>query len=128
MARLITRENGKSLVDASGGRAIENVEAAAGATSLIMGDCLSTVATDVEVSNYNYPLGVVGCIIPFNFPMMVPFWMFPMAIACGNTVVIKPSEKTLLLMELVVQLVQEAGFPSGVFNVVYGARDVVNEL
>src|SRR5699024_11434961 len=62
--------------------------------NLLMGDNLSTIATDVEVSNYKYPIGVIGGIAPFNFPMMVPFWMFPMAIACGNTVVMKPSEKT----------------------------------
>ncbi|MFD2727844.1 CoA-acylating methylmalonate-semialdehyde dehydrogenase [Enterococcus camelliae] len=130
LARLITIENGKALSEALGEvqRGIENVENAASITNLIMGDSLSTAATDVEITNYRYPIGVVGAITPFNFPMMVPFWIFPMALACGNAVVLKPSEKTPLLMEKIVSLVEEAGFPKGVFNVVYGAHDVVNTL
>lgn len=101
LARLITLENGKNFKEAKGevGRGIENVEHAASIANLLMGDNLSTIATDVEVSNYKYPIGVIGGIAPFNFPMMVPFWMFPMAIACGNTVVMKPSEKTPILMQ-----------------------------
>lgn len=130
LARLITLENGKSLAEALGEvqRGIENVENAASITNLILGDSLSTAATDVEITNYRYPIGVVGGITPFNFPMMVPFWIFPMAIAAGNTVVLKPSEKTPLLMEKVVALMEEAGFPKGVLNIVYGAHDVVNTL
>lgn len=130
LARLITLENGKSLSESLGEvqRGIENVEHAASITNLIMGDSLSTAATDIEITNYRYPIGVVGGITPFNFPMMVPFWIFPMALAAGNTVVLKPSEKTPLLMEKIVELIEEAGFPSGVFNVVYGAHDVVNTL
>ena len=130
LARLITLEHGKNLAEAMGevGRGIENVESAAGVVSSYMGDSLSTVATDVEVVNYRYPIGVIGCITPFNFPMMVPFWMFPMAVACGNTVVLKPSEKTPLLVEKIVEFVEQAGFPKGVFNVVFGAKDVVNGM
>ena len=130
LARLITLENGKSLSESLGEvqRGIENVEHVAGITNLIMGDSLSTAATDIEITNYRYPIGVIGGITPFNFPMMVPFWIFPMALAAGNTVVLKPSEKTPLLMEKIVELIEEAGFPSGVFNVVYGAHDVVNTL
>ena len=130
LARLITLEHGKNLAEAMGevGRGIENVESAAGVVSSYMGDSLSTVATDVEVVNYRYPIGVIGCITPFNFPMMVPFWMFPMALACGNTVVLKPSEKTPLLVEKIVEFVEQAGFPKGVFNVVFGAKDVVNGM
>lgn len=130
LARLITIENGKALSEAKGevGRGIENVENAASIMNLMMGDSISTAATDVEITNYRYPIGVVGAITPFNFPMMVPFWIFPMALACGNAVVMKPSEKTPLLMEKIVELVEEAGFPKGVFNVVYGAHDVVNTL
>ena len=130
LARLITIENGKALSEAKGevGRGIENVENAASIMNLMMGDSVSTAATDVEITNYRYPIGVVGAITPFNFPMMVPFWIFPMALACGNAVVMKPSEKTPLLMEKIVELVEEAGFPKGVFNVVYGAHDVVNTL
>lgn len=130
LARLITIENGKAFSEALGEvqRGIENVENAASITNLIMGDSLSTAATDIEITNYRYPIGVIGAITPFNFPMMVPFWIFPMALACGNTVVLKPSEKTPLLVEKIVSLVEEAGFPKGVFNVVFGAHDVVNTL
>ncbi|MFK4342402.1 MULTISPECIES: methylmalonate-semialdehyde dehydrogenase [unclassified Paenibacillus] len=130
LARLITIENGKNLSEALGevGRGIENVEFAAGAPTLMMGDSLATIATDVEVANYRYPIGVVGGIAPFNFPMMVPCWMFPMAIALGNTFILKPSERTPLLTEKLVELFTEAGLPKGVFNVVYGAHDVVNGI
>lgn len=130
LARLITLENGKTLTDAIGevGRGIENVEQAASIVNLMMGDTLATAATDVEVANYRYPIGVVGAITPFNFPMMVPFWMFPIAIAAGNAVVMKPSEKTPLLVEKVVELTEQAGFPKGVLNIVYGSHDVVNGI
>ncbi|MFP3121975.1 MULTISPECIES: methylmalonate-semialdehyde dehydrogenase [Bacillaceae] len=130
LAQLITKENGKSLSEARGEvqRGIENVEFAAGAPSLMMGDSLASIATDVEATNYRYPIGVVGGIAPFNFPMMVPCWMFPMAIALGNTFVLKPSERTPLLTEKLVELFTEAGLPNGVFNVVHGAHDVVNGI
>jgi malonate-semialdehyde dehydrogenase (acetylating) / methylmalonate-semialdehyde dehydrogenase len=130
LARLITIENGKNLAEALGevGRGIENVEFAAGAPTLMMGDSITTIATDVEVTSYRYPIGVVGGITPFNFPMMVPCWMFPMAIAVGNTFVLKPSERTPLLTEKLAQLLTEAGLPKGVFNIVNGAHDVVNGL
>ncbi len=130
LARLVTIENGKSLSEANGEvqRGIENVEFAAGAPALIMGDSLSTIATDIEAANYRYPIGVVGGITPFNFPMMVPCWMFPMAIALGNSFILKPSEKTPLLTKKLVELFTEAGLPNGVFNLVYGAHDVVNSI
>ncbi|ULT56377.1 CoA-acylating methylmalonate-semialdehyde dehydrogenase [Neobacillus drentensis] len=130
LARIITIENGKNLSEALGevGRGIENVEFASGAPTLMMGDSLSTIATDVEVTNYRYPIGVVGGITPFNFPMMVPCWMFPTAIAVGNTFVLKPSERTPLLANRLAELLEEAGLPKGVFNVVHGAHDVVNGL
>jgi len=130
LAKIITIENGKNLTEALGevGRGIENVEFASGAPTLMMGDSLSTIATDVEVTNYRYPIGVVGGITPFNFPMMVPCWMFPTAIAVGNTFVLKPSERTPLLANRLAELLEEAGLPKGVFNVVHGAHDVVNGL
>lgn len=130
LARLITLENGKALSESRGEvqRGIENVEFAAGAPSLMMGDSLASIATDVEAANYRYPVGVVGGIAPFNFPMMVPCWMFPMAIACGNTFVLKPSERTPLLVERLAELFTEAGLPDGVFNIVHGAHDVVNGI
>ncbi|ASN04331.1 methylmalonate-semialdehyde dehydrogenase [Virgibacillus necropolis] len=130
LARLITIENGKNTTEALGevGRGIENVEFAAGAPTLMMGDSLTNIATDMEATNYRYPIGVVGGITPFNFPMMVPCWMFPMAIAMGNSFILKPSEKTPLLTEKLADLLEEAGLPKGVFSVVYGAHDVVNGI
>ncbi|MEI5989999.1 methylmalonate semialdehyde dehydrogenase [acylating] [Enterococcus termitis] len=130
LAKLITLENGKNLSEALGEvqRGIENVEFAAGTPTLMMGDSLASIATDVEVANYRYPIGVVAGITPFNFPMMVPCWMFPMAISCGNTFILKPSERTPLLTERLVELFTEAGLPAGVFNIVYGAHDVVNGI
>src|SRR5699024_10909704 len=94
LAKLITQENGKSFGEALGevGRGIENVEFAAGAPTLMMGDSLATIATDVEATNYRYPVGVVGGIAPFNFRMMVPCWMFTKEITIGKSVVLKPYE------------------------------------
>src|SRR5699024_1967489 len=130
LSELITIENGKNLKEASGEvlREIENVEFAAGAPSLMMGDSLPSIATGLESGYYRYPLGVIGGITPFNFPMMVPCWMFPMAIVTGNTFVMKPSERTPLLANRLAELIEEAGFPKGVFNIVHGEHDVVNTL
>ncbi|MFB9276723.1 CoA-acylating methylmalonate-semialdehyde dehydrogenase [Cohnella cellulosilytica] len=130
LARLITTENGKSYGEAYGEvlRGIECVEFAAGAPTLMMGSTLPDIATGIESSMYRYPLGVVGGITPFNFPMMVPCWMFPLAIACGNAFVLKPSERTPLLANRLAELLTEAGLPAGVFNIVHGAHDVVNEM
>lgn len=94
----------------------------------MMGDSLTTIATDFEITNYRYPIGVIGGITPFNFPMMVPCWMFPMAIAIGNTFVLKPSERTLLLAQKLAELLEEASLSKGVLNLVQGAHDVVNGL
>jgi malonate-semialdehyde dehydrogenase (acetylating)/methylmalonate-semialdehyde dehydrogenase len=130
LARLITLENGKSLKEAYGEvqRGIECVEFAAGAPTLMMGKNLPEIATNVESSMYRYPVGVVGGITPFNFPMMVPCWMFPLAIACGNTFVLKPSERTPILSNRLAELFSEAGLPDGVLNIIHGAHDVVNGL
>ncbi|MCM3749798.1 CoA-acylating methylmalonate-semialdehyde dehydrogenase [Paenibacillus pasadenensis] len=130
LARIITRENGKNYTEAHGEvlRGIECVEFAAGAPSHMMGKQLSEIATNVESGMFRYPIGVVGGITPFNFPMMVPCWMFPLAIALGNTFVLKPSERTPLLANRLAELMQEAGLPDGVLNVVHGAHDVVNGL
>lgn len=130
LARLITLENGKSYNEAYGEvqRGIECVEFAAGAPTLMMGRQLPDIATGIESGMYRYPVGVVGGITPFNFPMMVPCWMFPLAIACGNTFVLKPSERTPLLAARLVELLEEAGLPAGVFNLINGAKDVVNGL
>ena len=130
LAKMITIENGKNYEEAYGEvlRGIECVEFAAGAPSLMMGDSLPSIATGLESGTYRYPIGVIGGITPFNFPMMVPSWMFPMAIVTGNTFVMKPSERTPLLANRLAELLQEAGLPDGVFNIVHGAHDVVNGL
>lgn len=130
LARLITIENGKSYEEAYGEvqRGIECVEFAAGAPTLMMGTQLPDIAAGIESGMYRYPLGVVGGITPFNFPMMVPCWMFPLAIACGNTFVLKPSERTPLLANRLAALLMEAGLPDGVLNIVHGAHDVVNGI
>ncbi|MFQ3544338.1 CoA-acylating methylmalonate-semialdehyde dehydrogenase [Halobacillus rhizosphaerae] len=130
LAEIVTTENGKSFKEAQGEvqRGIENVEFAAGAPSLMMGEQLPSIAADLESGVYRYPIGVVGGITPFNFPMMVPAWMFPMAIVTGNTFVLKPSERTPLLANRLAELFEEAGLPAGVFNIVHGAHDVVNGL
>ncbi|PGY06734.1 CoA-acylating methylmalonate-semialdehyde dehydrogenase [Bacillus sp. AFS031507] len=130
LARLITIENGKSFKEAHGEvlRGIECVEFASGAPTLMMGKQLPDIATNIESGMYRYPIGVVGGITPFNFPMMVPCWMFPLAIACGNTFVLKPSERTPLLANRLAELFNEAGLPKGVLNIVHGAHDVVNGL
>lgn len=130
LAKLITIENGKSYNEAYGEvqRGIECVEFAAGAPTLMMGSVLPDIATGLESGFYRYPIGVVGGITPFNFPMMVPCWMFPLAIACGNTFVLKPSERTPLLANRLADLMTQAGLPAGVLNVVHGSHDVVNEL
>jgi malonate-semialdehyde dehydrogenase (acetylating) / methylmalonate-semialdehyde dehydrogenase len=130
LATLITKENGKNYKEAYGEvqRGIECVEFAAGAPTLMMGKQLPDIATNMESGMYRYPVGVVGGITPFNFPMMVPCWMFPLAIACGNTFVLKPSERTPLLANRLAELFHQAGLPEGVLNIVHGAHDVVNGL
>ena len=129
LARLITAENGKSYAEAYGEvRGIECVEFAAGAPTLMMGRRLPDIATNLESGMYRYPVGVVAGITPFNFPMMVPCWMFPLAIACGNAFVLKPSERTPLLAQRLAELFADAGLPDGVLNIVHGAHDVVNGI
>lgn len=130
LARLITLENGKSYDEAYGEvqRGIECVEFACGVPTLMAGTQLPDIATQVESGMYRYPIGVVGGITPFNFPMMCPCWMFPLAIACGNTFILKPSERTPALANRLAELAKDAGIPDGVFNVVHGAHDVVNGL
>ncbi|ARD48905.1 CoA-acylating methylmalonate-semialdehyde dehydrogenase [Sporosarcina sp. P33] len=130
LAQLITIENGKNYAEAYGEvqRGIECVEFAAGAPTLMMGYQLPDIATNIESGMYRYPLGVVAGITPFNFPMMVPCWMFPLAIAAGNTFILKPSERTPLLANRLAELLTEAGLPEGVFNIVHGAHDIVNGI
>lgn len=130
LAKLIVQENGKAYKEAYGEiqRGIECVEFAAGAPTLMMGESLSGIAEGIDSEMFRYPLGVVAGITPFNFPMMVPLWMFPLAIACGNTFVLKPSERTPILANKLAELFTQAGAPEGVLNIVHGAHDVVNAL
>ncbi|MGE7215771.1 CoA-acylating methylmalonate-semialdehyde dehydrogenase [Priestia koreensis] len=130
LAQLIVQENGKAFKEAYGEvqRGIECVEFAAGAPTLLMGESLNNIAEEIDSEMYRYPVGVVGGITPFNFPMMVPLWMFPLAVACGNTFVLKPSERTPLLANRLAELFTQAGAPNGVLNVIHGAHDVVNGL
>jgi malonate-semialdehyde dehydrogenase (acetylating)/methylmalonate-semialdehyde dehydrogenase len=130
IARLITDECGKTLVEAEAEvkRAIENVEVASGIPSLMMGSNLEDIASGIDELMIRQPVGVVGVITPFNFPGMVPMWFLPYAIACGNTVVIKPSEKTPITMARIAELFHQAGLPDGVLNVVHGGKDAVDAI
>src|SRR3954465_6210579 len=126
----VTREHGKTLAEARGSvyRGIENIEYACGAPSLLMGDTLSDLARGVDCETLLQPLGVCVGIAPFNFPAMVPMWMFPLALVCGNTFVLKPSEKVPLTVNLLGELMIEAGCPAGVFNIVHGDKEAVDAL
>ncbi len=130
LARLITREHGKTLAESRAelNRGIEMVEFACGIPSLIMGDSLPNIARDVDASCVRHSVGVCVGITPYNFPAMVPMWMYPVAITCGNTFVLKPSEKTPLSAVRLGELLVEAGLPAGVFSVVHGGSDCVNAL
>jgi malonate-semialdehyde dehydrogenase (acetylating)/methylmalonate-semialdehyde dehydrogenase len=126
----VTREHGKTLVEAKASvqRGIEVVEFACGAPSLLMGQTLSQLARGVDGETVRHALGVCVGITPFNFPAMVPMWMFPVALACGNTFVLKPSEKVPLTSNLLGELLMEAGCPAGVFNIVHGDKEAVDAL
>ena len=130
LARLITQECGKTLAESQGElrRGIENVEVATGIPSLMMGSNLEDIASGIDELMIRQPVGVVAVITPFNFPGMIPLWFLPYAVACGNTVVLKPSEKTPMTMARVLELAEEAGFPAGVANLVHGGKEAVDAL
>ncbi len=130
ICQLITAEHGKVLDDARGelGRGIEVVEYACGISELLKGEHSKNAGPDIDSWSEFQPLGIVAGITPFNFPAMVPMWMFPMAIACGNTFILKPSERDPSAALLIARLFTEAGLPEGVFNVVNGDRSVVEML
>ncbi len=121
---------GKTFEDAKGEvqRGIEVVEFACGIPHLLKGTFSEQVATAVDAYSFRQPLGVVAGITPFNFPAMVPMWMYPMAIACGNSFILKPSEKDPSASLIMAELLQQAGLPDGVFNVVQGDREAVEAL
>ena len=130
IAAVLSAEQGKTLADAEGDifRGLEVVEHACSIGTLQMGEFAENVASGVDTYTLRQPLGVCAGITPFNFPAMIPLWMFPMAIACGNTFVLKPSEQDPLSTMLLVDLAVEAGIPAGVLNVVHGGKEVVDAL
>ncbi|WP_283255307.1 CoA-acylating methylmalonate-semialdehyde dehydrogenase [Gordonia sp. PP30] len=130
LAAIISDEHGKVLDDARGEvlRGIEVVEYACGIPELLKGEFTDSIGRGVDGMSLRQPLGVVAGVVPFNFPAMVPLWMFPIALACGNTFVLKPSEKVPTLAMEMAQLLKEAGLPDGVFNIVHGGREVVDTL
>ena len=130
ICRLIGEEHGKISHDAAGElqRGIENVEYACGAPELLKGEHSRNVGPDIDSWSEFHPLGVVAGITPFNFPVMVPLWMFPMAIVCGNTFILKPSERDPSSTLYLAQLLKEAGLPDGVLNVVNGGKEAVDAI
>ncbi|MEN9679025.1 MAG: hypothetical protein RLZ57_154 [Actinomycetota bacterium] len=130
IAELITAEHGKVLSDAQGEvtRGLEVVEFACGIPHLLKGGFSEEVSTGIDVYSIRQPLGPVAIISPFNFPAMVPMWFFPVALACGNSVIIKPSEKDPSAIMFIAELLKEAGLPDGVFNVVHGDKEAVDAL
>ena len=130
LAAIVTEEHGKTLPDAMGSvqRGIEVVEFACGIPQLLKGEFSDNVGTQVDTHSIRQPVGVCAGITPFNFPVMVPLWMFPMAIACGNTFILKPSEKVPSASILMARLFKDAGLPDGVFNVVHGDKMAVDSI
>ena len=130
LAAIVSEEHGKVLLDAAGSvqRGIEVVEFACGAPHLLKGEHAQGVGKGVDAHSRLQPLGVCAGITPFNFPAMVPMWMFPMALACGNTFLLKPSEKDPSASIVMAELLKEAGLPDGVFNVVHGDKEAVDAI
>jgi malonate-semialdehyde dehydrogenase (acetylating) / methylmalonate-semialdehyde dehydrogenase len=130
IAKSVCREHGKTLPEAKASvfRGIEVVEFACGIPSMIMGECMENIASNVDIETMRHPLGVCAGITPFNFPAMVPLWMYPIAITCGNTFILKPSEKVPLTSIMIAELLMQAGLPEGVFNIVHGGKDAVDAI
>ena len=130
LARTITMECGKTIGESRGEiqRAIENVEMACGAPGLMQGDFSEDIASGIDELMIRQPLGVCACICPFNFPGMIPFWFMPYALACGNTYIVKPSERVPLTMQRIGELIAQSGLPKGVLNIVNGGRETVDVI
>ncbi len=130
LAKILAQENGKNFSDAKGDvwRGIEVVEQACNIPTLMMGETVENVARAIDTYSYIQPLGVCAGITPFNFPAMIPLWMYPIAIACGNTFVLKPSEQDPMTPTRLTELFAEAGFPKGVLNLVHGGKKQVDQL
>mmetsp|Transcript_29542 Transcript_29542/g.84216 ORF Transcript_29542/g.84216 Transcript_29542/m.84216 type:complete len:529 (+) Transcript_29542:63-1649(+) len=130
LAQLLTREQGKTIADSKGDifRGLEVVEMSTGVPAMMQGETLAGVATAVDVHSYRVPLGVVGGICPFNFPAMIPLWMYPPAVTAGNAFLLKPSERVPMTALMLAEMAHDCGLPPGVLNVVHGAHDTVNFL
>jgi len=130
LASIITREQGKTLADAKGDifRGLEVVEFACGAASFMMGETLENVSKGIDSYSYRVPLGVTAGITPFNFPAMIPLWMFPMAAVCGNSFILKPSEVVPGTAHRLVELIEQAGCPPGVVNIIHGGKETAQFL
>ena len=128
IAEILAQETGKTFEDAKGDvwRGIEVVEHAANIPSLMMGETVENVARSIDSYSYTQPLGICAGITPFNFPAMIPLWMFPVAIAAGNTFILKPSEQDPLTPTRLVELFEQAGAPKGVLQVLHGGKDQVD--
>uniref|UniRef100_Q02253 Methylmalonate-semialdehyde/malonate-semialdehyde dehydrogenase [acylating], mitochondrial n=2 Tax=Rattus norvegicus TaxID=10116 RepID=MMSA_RAT len=128
IARLITLEQGKTLADAEGDvfRGLQVVEHACSVTSLMLGETMPSITKDMDLYSYRLPLGVCAGIAPFNFPAMIPLWMFPMAMVCGNTFLMKPSERVPGATMLLAKLLQDSGAPDGTLNIIHGQHEAVN--
>jgi len=130
IARIITLECGKTLAESSGEiqRAIENIEVASGAPMLMQSEFLENITTGIDEYMIRQPLGVTACIAPFNFPAMISFWFLPYAIACGNSMIIKPSEKVPLTMMKIFELIHQLDIPKGLINLVHGGKQSVDAI
>src|SRR3989338_4629272 len=130
LSRICTQENGKILAESRGDvrRGIQMIEMACGMPTLLMGKSLEDIASGIDCHAIKRPLGVFAAVTPFNFPSMVPFWFWPFAVAAGNTFVLKPSERVPLTQIMIFKLIEEAGMPKGVLNLVNGSKEIVNAL
>merc|ERR1719210_2429862 len=130
IAKVLTEEQGKTIADAKGDifRGLEVVEMSTGIPTLLQGESLPGVASSVDTHSYRVPLGVAGGICPFNFPAMIPLWMYPPAVTAGNTMLLKPSERVPLSAVKIAEMAMDCGLPPGVLNVVHGGHDTVNFL
>ena len=130
IARTLVNEEGKAIDESRGEvrRMIENVEHATGVTTMMTGYCLEDIAKDIDCYAERQPLGVFGCIAPFNFPAMVPWWFLPYALVTGNTYVVKPSEQVPMTQTRIFEVLEEADLPDGVLNLVHGSREAVNGM
>ena len=130
IARTLVREQGKAIDESRGEvrRMIENCEHATGVTTLMTGYCLEDIAKGIDCYAEPQPIGVFGAIVPFNFPAMVPWWFLPYAIVSGNTFIVKPSEQVPMTQTRIFEVIEDAGLPEGVLNMVHGSRDVVNAM